>query len=537
MKYGKYNAGRMLPLAAFAAMAFATSCSNDSIADGGNQSADGKEGRTVELTATLNGDNSAATRVGMTKGADGTTASLYWHSKDAILVQTTTSDGKISGVQFNTDEAKDGDITAKFTGNLGEGETLGKYAVYPYSDSHSFSEDEEYNDKISLTYTLPGLYEYSSVKFYEVKSNVFSKTENGTTTYPTPCAIPMVGTVEDESNITFKHIGGLAVIRIDNMPFASGTMIVTSSTEKLSGAFTIEDLSADNPEITNTSTITSNADQQVSFSFTDATTGEAGVFYLPLATGDYTDIKIQLVDGGNDKVYELDYGKLSVARASVQAIALKYSNGSLAKDESSDDDGGDGTYTIAGYTFVDLGLPSGLIWATKNLGATTETEYGYYYAWGETSTKTDYSWDTYTYGTRLNITKYTPTDELTTLENEDDVAYVTSNGKFRMPTYEEAIELLQNCECTETTKDDVKGLNVTSKTEGKTDKSIFLPYGGQINGTSHTNASKDGSYWTKTLYTQTTLTTGEVALSFIPLVYPSDRYLGLSIRPVADKQN
>ena len=114
--------------------------------------------------------------------------------------------------------------------------------------------------------------------------------------------------------------------------------------------------------------------------------------------------------GGNDKVYELDYGKLSVTRANVQAIALRYNStdAKLEKDEDSDDDGGDGTYTIAGYTFVDLGLPSGLIWATKNLGATTETEYGYYYAWGETSTKTDYSWDTYTYGTRLNITKYTP---------------------------------------------------------------------------------------------------------------------------------
>ena len=473
----------------------------------------------------------------MTKGTDGTTASLYWHSKDAILVQTVRDDGSFSGKQFNTDGAKDGDITAKFTGTLAEGETLGKYAVYPYSDSHSFSEDEEYRDQINLTYTLPGSYEYSSGKFYEVKSNVFSKTENDATTYPTPCAIPMVGTVEDESNITFKHIGGLAVIRIDNMPFASGTMIVKSSTEKLSGEFTIEDLSVDNPEIENTSTMTSDSEKEVSFSFTDATEGEAGVFYLPLATGDYTGITIQLVDGGNDKVYELDYGKLTVARANVQALALKYSDGSLAKDESSDEDGDNGTYTIAGYTFVDLGLPSGLIWATKNLGADTETEYGDYYAWGETSTKTDYSWDTYTYGTRLNITKYTPSDKLTTLENEDDVAYVTSNGKFRMPTSEEFFELLQNCECTETTKDDVEGLNVTSKTEGKTDKSIFLPYGGQIKGTSHKNSISTRSYWTKTLCTQTTLTTGEVAFSFIRNVYPSDRYLGLSIRPVADKQN
>ena len=293
MKYGKYNAGRMLPLAAFAAMAFATSCSNDSIADGGNQSADGKEGRTVELTATLNGDNSAATRVGMTKGADGTTASLYWHSKDAILVQTYTGDGTVSGAQFST-SAEDGATTATFSGKIADGQTLGKYAVYPFSYDHEFNAESD--SKISLTYSLPGSYEYSSGKFYEVKSNVFSKTDDGNTTYPTPCAIPMVGAIGEDNKIEFKHIGGLAVIRIDNMPSASGTLTVTAD-QQLSGEFTIEDLTAENPQIA-TDDDAFDVDKKVTYTFEDANTDKAGVFYLPLATGDYTDITIQLADGG-----------------------------------------------------------------------------------------------------------------------------------------------------------------------------------------------------------------------------------------------
>ena len=331
MKYGKYNAGRMLPLAAFAAMAFATSCSNDSIADGGNQSADGKEGRTVELTATLNGDNSAATRVGMTKSDDGTTASLYWHSKDAILVQTVREDGTFSGAQFST-SAEDGATTATFSGKIADGQTLGKYAVYPFSYDHEFTGEN------ALTYSLPSEYSYFENNFYEVKSNVFSKTENGTTTYPTPCAIPMVGAIGEENKIEFKHIGGLAVIRIDNMPSASGTLTVTAD-QQLSGEFTIEDLTATNPEI-KTDDDAFDVDKKVTYTFKDAYKDKAGVFYLPLATGDYTNVKISLAQTDASGSSSVTYDKLTVTRAGVQALALKYSDGSLAKDESSSDGGG-----------------------------------------------------------------------------------------------------------------------------------------------------------------------------------------------------
>ena len=103
--------------------------------------------------------------------------------------------------------------------------------------------------------------------------------------------------------------------------------------------------------------------------------------------------------------------------------------------------------------FVDLGLPSGTLWSTKNIGATNgdtaESWYGNYYAWGELETKTNYSWSTYKYGSRTTLTKYCNdseygkegyTDKLTQLVPADNVATIT-NSAWRMPTEAELNEL------------------------------------------------------------------------------------------------
>ena len=87
---------------------------------------------------------------------------------------------------------------------------------------------------------------------------------------------------------------------------------------------------------------------------------------------------------------------------------------------------------INGHKFVDLGLPSGLLWAETNVGASTPYADGDYYAWGETQTKSDYSWDTYKWGNSL--TKYNSSDGKTTLEASDDVATVKWGKESRMPS-------------------------------------------------------------------------------------------------------
>ena len=105
------------------------------------------------------------------------------------------------------------------------------------------------------------------------------------------------------------------------------------------------------------------------------------------------------------------------------------------------------------YEAIDLGLPSGIKWASFNVGARAPEEYGGYYAWGETEEKEDYAADSYKWcnGSANTITKYCTkssygaVDNKTVLEPEDDVDYVIWGGDWRMPTYAELKELLNNC--------------------------------------------------------------------------------------------
>ena len=110
------------------------------------------------------------------------------------------------------------------------------------------------------------------------------------------------------------------------------------------------------------------------------------------------------------------------------------------------------------YEYVDLGLPSGLKWATMNVGAIHETDYGYYFQWGDVEDKSnsDCSWKTYKHcsdGIYKTFIKYCTdsdyglfgtVDNKITLETEDDAARVHMGGDWRMPTEAEVQELMNN---------------------------------------------------------------------------------------------
>ncbi len=162
------------------------------------------------------------------------------------------------------------------------------------------------------------------------------------------------------------------------------------------------------------------------------------------------------------------------------------------------------TGTISGHTWVVLGLPSGLKWATCNVGASSPEEYGGYYAWGETTTKSYYEWSTYKWcnGSYDTMTKYCTlsflgtVDNKTTLDPSDDVAHVKWGGSWRMPTEKEFQELIDNCTWEWITLNGVKGYKVTSKKNGN---SIFMPAAGFRNGTSLYDVGSDGYYWSAPL--------------------------------------
>lgn len=132
---------------------------------------------------------------------------------------------------------------------------------------------------------------------------------------------------------------------------------------------------------------------------------------------------------------------------------------------------------VNGHTYVDLGLPSGLKWATYNLGASLPSQTGDRYAWGETQPKEEYRPANYKWSQMGDdiMTKYNADDMLTELQAEDDAATVNWGPLWRMPKESEFNELLDGCDWVWT--EDFNGTGVagkigTSKTNGKT---IFLP--------------------------------------------------------------
>ena len=165
---------------------------------------------------------------------------------------------------------------------------------------------------------------------------------------------------------------------------------------------------------------------------------------------------------------------------------------------------------IDGYDYVDLRLPSGTLWATCNVGATSSTECGNYYAWGETKPKNTYTYETYKWVDQnkkgmydiplftkyCRDEKYGVVDNKDMLEDSDDAATATWGKKWRMPTYEEQRELIDNC--TWKYVENYKGSKVYGYlgTSKKNKKTIFLPCCGHY-GRSGFEDEILGFYWAK----------------------------------------
>ena len=200
---------------------------------------------------------------------------------------------------------------------------------------------------------------------------------------------------------------------------------------------------------------------------------------------------------------------------------------------------------INGHEYVDLGLPSGLKWATCNVGASSPEEYGGYYAWGETEEKSNYDYGTYKWHDGSNDSKYCAdssngvVDNKTTLDPQDDVAHVKWGGSWRMPTLEEQEELLNNCSWECITQNGVKGFLVT----GPNGNSIFLPAAGCRYGTELRDSGSEGDYWLN-LWEEDENGYGSCAYmlyfdynGYGRISLDMDRDCGRSVRPVSDGES
>lgn len=134
------------------------------------------------------------------------------------------------------------------------------------------------------------------------------------------------------------------------------------------------------------------------------------------------------------------------------------------------------------HAYVDMGLPSGNLWATMNVGSTAVTDPGTYFSWGELSGKSDYSFSTYKWHTgTTGVTKYNTTDGKLVLDDEDDVAIQRWGNGWRMPTSAETYELFTATTSSITTYQGVDVIKLTSRQNGNV---LYIPISGIMDGTS-----------------------------------------------------
>ena len=178
---------------------------------------------------------------------------------------------------------------------------------------------------------------------------------------------------------------------------------------------------------------------------------------------------------------------------------------------------------------VDLGLPSGLLWAKSNMGTTVPTEIGDYYAWGETSPKKKYHGNNYKHytGSDLDIKKYNEKDWKTVLELEDDAANANLGVGYRIPTREDWEELLDNCkwEAVTTTLPVIMDPSQTKViarwiVTGPNGKSIILPMTDSFQSDAWITSDEDTYYTTANLWPAEGLSDGKKYRKAVALAWP-----------------
>ena len=198
--------------------------------------------------------------------------------------------------------------------------------------------------------------------------------------------------------------------------------------------------------------------------------------------------------------------------------------------------------SLNGHEWVDLGLPSGTLWATCNVGASKPEGFGSYFAWGEIQPKSSYRYETYHHcnGSYNSLTKYCSdpyygyngfTDDLTFLLPVDDAATANWGSGWCIPTVIQWLELLDN----------TSGIKISDYQNGvhgwlltaNNGRSIFLPTAGYIPGEVVSNEYVNGYYWSSVLYTLLPTSSYSIAITGVGY-YESlvDRCGGYTVRPV-----
>lgn len=338
----------------------------------------------------------------------------------------------------------------------------------------------------------------------------------------------------------FKHVNSVLYIQLTTSEAATFTQLTLSADE---GLFT----TLATVDITDATLTSVGISTELSMALNNIAVGAGEKLYALMqiapvnANGKTLTATLTASDG---KTYSVQIaGKNFLTGRAYQLTGTIASSGSGEGTSGSGDDIGWGdNCKLNGHAYVDLGLPSGLLWATMNVGASAPEEYGGYYAWGETWTKSEYTWANYRWcnGTKNSVTKYNydhafgRVDNKERLDLADDAAHVNWGEGWYIPTADDCGELINNCTWTWTTVNGVAGSCVV----GPNGNSIFLPAAGDQKDDGFQRGV--GFYWSSTLYGisawggQNGLSSWYLHFDDSPYqdMYEQTRYCGLSIRPV-----
>lgn len=317
----------------------------------------------------------------------------------------------------------------------------------------------------------------------------------------------------------FKQLGGVLRIKIDKFPESSEDYFLTVTADKpICGDFEVN-LESGTPIIESSDSPDSSnpGNNTVTIHFSGVKE-QSGVFYIPLPECQFEPTADDKYNGGYKMTVELGYidtadGKKyssCTAKKSLEVVRGHYKKVNITQRTMYKD----GYEIIAGHKFIDLDLPNGNLWAETNVGATLPADYGNYYAWGETETKSSYYPDAYNYfdkydsddSNKIYYKKYCSGSDMWTLVTSDDAAYTNWSTKCWTPTIAQVQELIDNTTYSRTSRQNSNGKSIggfefTSKTNGN---SIFLPYNGEYFSSSvrwHSgyNGAHYGYYWTNNL--------------------------------------
>lgn len=407
-----------------------------------------------------------------TKSGVGEFGSFYWTASDQLAMYTTEN-------KFRTLTLKEGAglSTATFTGALNDTEFPAEVAVSPAQITSSYNDGK-------LEVVLPEKYEYN---------------DNYAIGNP-----PMYALLGNDNGISFRHLCAMLRFTLDQVPIGASSVRLTSEGGKMAGTFTIA--LSETPSI---SRIDSEADNSIAVEFKALDYPKTMTFNFPIPVGDYNNLTIEILNAEKKVLWGR---KMRISRTFAIGQLMVFDKISTFPK------------------VIDLGLPSGTLWADRNVGANDVQGYGGLFAWAETTTKTDYTWDDYSYtvyeGDQLLMTKYSTENGLSIIEPSDDVATVTLGNNWRTPTLDEMEELFN--ECTRAEGGD-NGCVFT----GPNGNTIVFPYGG-TRYNSYTYLGQ-GHYWTNTL--SGPYSAYELSLTKYPHIGPShmasvQRFRGDMVRPV-----